>query len=113
MKGILLKQNKTKICLLFGIILLLATCASLAMVTTTAKAESNGKLIFNLINSGTEYDVCIDDKSQTRVVIPSTYKDKPVTKICNSGFAYRQNLKMLGITQTVYLEGIYHSTNFF
>lgn len=71
------------------------------MHTVTAKAESDGNLIFNLINNGSEYDVCIDDKSLTTVVVPNTYKGKPITKIANNGFASCANLKKVVIPHTV------------
>ena len=98
-----MKKGKTK-WLCIGIVfcfMFLGMSMLFSIHSVTAKAESDGNLIFNLINDGTEYDVCIDDKSLTTVVIPSTYKGKPVTKISNNGFASCANLKKVVIPHTV------------
>ncbi len=55
----------------------------------TACGEAKA-LLFNIIDDGEAYEVCLKPEvklNKVKIVIPSTYEDKPVTKIASQGFS--------------------------
>ena len=54
--------------------------------------NANDGLLFNYINNGTEYEVAYYNGDASEIVIPTSYKNKPVTRIGKNAFA--NNLKL-------------------
>lgn len=72
--------------------------------TESESSSIEDVLLFSLYNNGTEYRVKARDKNITKIKIPATYKDLPVTEIADSGFANCKSLVKIefeGITDSI------------
>lgn len=71
-------------------------------VTITASAASQSDLTFKLNSDGKSYSVTdCKDEAKGAITIPSTYKNKPVTKIGAGAFQYCINLTSIKIPNTI------------
>lgn len=71
-------------------------------VTITANAASQSDLTFKLNSDGKSYTVTdCKDEAKGAITIPSTYKNKPVTKVGAGAFQYCINLTSITISNSI------------